>query len=188
MATARIKKEIAQCAAPDSPIKVEMIHDNLFHLGGWFEVDIQITPEYPFKPPKVSFITNVYHPNISSQTGAICLDILKDQWSPVLTLKTALISLQSLLSDPAPDDPQDAQVARQYLSDRAGFETTARQWTQAYAKKDGDGSESEEAGLDQAAIKRILDMGFERDKIVKALKKFAGDEQRAVEAILTGEI
>ncbi|KAJ3219994.1 hypothetical protein HDU67_007727 [Dinochytrium kinnereticum] len=200
MATARIRKEIAQCASADSPIKVEMVNDSLFHLigkfkgpdgtpyqGGWFEVDIQITPEYPFKPPKMKFITNVYHPNISSQTGAICLDILKDQWSPVLTLKTALISLQSLLSDPAPDDPQDAQVARHYLSDRPGFEVTARQWTQAYAKQDGDAASSEEAGLDQGAIKRICDMGFERDKVVKALKKHSGDEQRAVEAILTGE-
>lgn len=53
------------------------------------------------------------HPNISSQNGAICLDILKDQWSPALTLKTALLSLQALLSAPAPNDPQDAVVAKQ---------------------------------------------------------------------------
>lgn len=53
------------------------------------------------------------HPNISSQSGAICLDILKDQWSPALTLKTALLSIQALLSAPEPDDPQDAVVAQQ---------------------------------------------------------------------------
>jgi ubiquitin-conjugating enzyme (huntingtin interacting protein 2) len=52
------------------------------------------------------FITKVWHPNISSANGAICLDILKDQWTPALTLKTALLSLQALLSSPAPDDPQ----------------------------------------------------------------------------------
>ena len=50
--------------------------------------------------------TQCRHPNISSANGAICLDILKDQWSPALTLKTALLSLQALLSSPAPDDPQ----------------------------------------------------------------------------------
>ena len=53
------------------------------------------------------------HPNVSSENGAICLDILKDQWSPALTLKAALISLQALLSCPQPDDPQDAVVASQ---------------------------------------------------------------------------
>ena len=46
------------------------------------------------------------HPNVSSANGAICLDILKDQWSPALTLKTALLSLQALLASPVPDDPQ----------------------------------------------------------------------------------
>lgn len=50
---------------------------------------------------------------MSSANGAICLDILKDQWSPALTLKTALLSLQALLSTPEPDDPQDAVVAQQ---------------------------------------------------------------------------
>lgn len=55
------------------------------------------------------------HPNVSSQNGAICLDILKDQWSPALTLKTALLSLQALLSTPEPDDPQDAVVAQQVI-------------------------------------------------------------------------
>ena len=63
---------------------------------------------------------------MSSANGAICLDILKDQWSPALTLKTALLSLQALLSSPQPDDPQDAVVAKQYLSDLPTFEKTAR--------------------------------------------------------------
>jgi ubiquitin-conjugating enzyme (huntingtin interacting protein 2) len=71
------------------------------------------TAAYPFEPPKMQFTTKVWHPNVSSQNGAICLDILKDQWSPALTLKTALLSLQALLSMPAPDDPQDAVVAQQ---------------------------------------------------------------------------
>ena len=52
------------------------------------------------------FETKVWHPNISSENGAICLDILKNEWSPALTIRTALISLQALLSAPEPDDPQ----------------------------------------------------------------------------------
>ncbi|RCV10248.1 hypothetical protein SETIT_2G097200v2 [Setaria italica] len=61
----------------------------------------------------MQFVTKVWHPNISSQNAAICLDILIDQWSPALTLKTALLSLQALLSSSAPDDSQDAVVAQQ---------------------------------------------------------------------------
>ena len=49
---------------------------------------------------------------MSSANGAICLDILKDQWSPALTLKTALLSLQALLASPVPDDPQVECVSR----------------------------------------------------------------------------
>ncbi|KAI8843330.1 ubiquitin-conjugating enzyme/RWD-like protein [Chytriomyces cf. hyalinus JEL632] len=196
MATARIKKEISQCMAADSPVKVEMVGDTITHLkgsfkgpdatpyeGGVFEVDIEITTEYPFKPPKMKFITKVYHPNVSSQTGAICLDILKDQWSPVLTLKTALISLQSLMSDPAADNPQDAQVARHYLSDRKGFDDTAREWTRTYAGATVD-PDAIDPSIDQAVLGRLMDMGFDKKQAAAALKKCGGDENRAIESLL----
>ena len=62
----------------------------------------------------IFFIIQIWHPNISSVTGAICLDILKDQWAAAMTLRTVLLSLQALLAAPEPDDPQDAVVARQY--------------------------------------------------------------------------
>jgi len=101
--------------------------------GGLFVVDIEIPSKYPFCPPKMKFATKVWHPNISSQTGAICLDILKDEWSPALTIRTALLSLQALLSTPEPDDPQDAEVATQYKQDRSSFTKNATAWTKQYA-------------------------------------------------------
>lgn len=93
---------------------------------------MQLTPWFnpcesdPFKPPVMKFDTKVYHPNISSQTGAICIDILRDQWSPILTIKSCLISLQSLLQSPEPNNPQDAQVASHFIKDHAGFVRTAQ--------------------------------------------------------------
>jgi ubiquitin-conjugating enzyme (huntingtin interacting protein 2) len=58
-----------------------------------------------------------------------------DAWTPVLTLRSTLVSLQSLLCSPEPKDPQDAEVAKHYLSDRKGFESTARYWTCKLTKK-----------------------------------------------------
>ena len=81
----------------------------------------------------MKFKTRLWHPNVSSQTGAICLDTLGTAWSPVLTIKSALLSLQSLLSSPEPKDPQDAEVATMLMHHPEQFERVAREWAQKYA-------------------------------------------------------
>jgi len=139
-------------------------------------VDIQLTDAYPFEPPKMRFMTKVWHPNVSSANGAICLDILKEQWSPALSIKTAMLSLQALLWSPEPDDPQDAVVARQYIHERAEFVKQAKAWTRQYAAK----------GAKDEKLERLKEMGFDENTVRAALGRAAGDEQQALELLLTG--
>ncbi|GJR56419.1 ubiquitin-conjugating enzyme E2 27 [Tanacetum coccineum] len=90
--------------------------------------------DYPYMPPKMRFTTKVWHPNINSQTGDICRDLLKNNWSPAITLRSALICLQVLLLVPEPKHPQDAFVAKQYLTDHAAFTATAWHWTKDFLR------------------------------------------------------
>ena len=101
--------------------------------GGIFNLEIKIPNDYPFKPPKVRFITRIWHPNISSDTGQICLDLLGYNWVPALYIELLLLSIQVLLSSPNFDEPLDDMVAQ--LGDHKVYEEKARLSTSVYASK-----------------------------------------------------
>ncbi|XP_076458447.1 ubiquitin-conjugating enzyme E2 E1-like isoform X1 [Babylonia areolata] len=142
----RIQKELAEITLEPPPnCSAGPKGDNLYewastilgpsgsvYEGGVFFLDISFSPEYPFKPPKVTFKTRIYHCNINSQ-GAICLDILKENWSPALTISKVLLSVCSLLTDCNPADPLVSSIATQYVNNRQEHDRVARTWTRRYA-------------------------------------------------------
>lgn len=100
--------------------------------GGLFKLELFLPEDYPMSAPKVRFITKIYHPNID-RLGRICLDILKDKWSPALQIRTVLLSIQALLSAPNPDDPLANDVAELWKVNEAEAIRNAKEWTQRYA-------------------------------------------------------
>jgi ubiquitin-conjugating enzyme E2 D/E len=80
------------------------------YSGGLFKLTVIIPTNFPFSPPKIIFNTQIYHPNISSK-GDICLNILKDAWSPAQQLSIVILSISSLLASPNPDDPLRPEVS-----------------------------------------------------------------------------
>ncbi|CAH8382550.1 unnamed protein product [Eruca vesicaria subsp. sativa] len=150
MASKRILKELKDLQKdPSTLYSAGPIGEDLFHWeatimgpsdspysGGVFILTVHFPLDYPFKPPKVAFRTKVFHPNVSSNGSIcfhICQDVLKEQWSPALTISKVLVSICSLLSDPNPDDPMVPEIAHMYKTDRTKYESTARSWTQKYA-------------------------------------------------------
>ena len=130
---------------PPTNCSAGVIDDDIYHwqatiLGpegspyeaGIFYLQILFPMDYPFKPPKVSFITKIYHCNVNS-VGSICLDILKDQWSPALTISKILLSICSLMDDQNPDDPLMIDIANLYKNNKQEFFNNARAYTLQYA-------------------------------------------------------
>ena len=97
--------------------------------GGLFQLEVAIPVNYPFEPPRIKFLTPVYHPNIDNN-GLICMDLLKmpptGSWNPTISLESLLVAIQLLLGNPNPDDPLVAEIASEYRVNRWEFEKKAR--------------------------------------------------------------
>jgi ubiquitin-conjugating enzyme E2 D/E len=146
MAARRIQRELEDLQKdPPAGCSAGPINEDLFnwegvifgpsdspYAGGVFKLNIRFPTDYPFKQPHIQFNTKIYHPNINS-SGGICLDILKSQWSPALTISKVLLSILSLLTDPNPNDPLVPDIANMYKTNLKLYNATAAEWTMLYA-------------------------------------------------------
>ncbi|XP_057321255.1 ubiquitin-conjugating enzyme E2 T-like [Microplitis mediator] len=98
--------------------------------GGLFKLEVEVDDSYPFEPPRIKFLTPVYHPNIDNG-GRICMDLLKmppnGSWNPTFTLENIFVAVQSLLGHPNPDDPLMPAIANEYRFYKSEFEKKARE-------------------------------------------------------------
>ena len=93
--------------------------------GGIYSVRLQFPDQYPEKPPRVRFLTEMFHPNVFPD-GSLCLDIIQDKWRPTYTVASLLTAIQSLLCDPNTDSPANPEAARLYNTDRKAYNRRVR--------------------------------------------------------------
>ena len=90
-----------------------------------FKLSLTCPKEYPMKPPRVKFISKIWHPNVGGN-GDICLDLLQNMWSPALTLEQLILAIASLLTDPNPDSPMNGEAASLFKKSRDQYDAKIR--------------------------------------------------------------
>ena len=142
----RIMKEYRECSeTKDYDFEVKLINNtynnwyltfdgpnDTLYQNGRFMLSIKFGNEYPFVPPNIRFVTKILHPNISLD-GEICLDILKYNWSPALSLVKVILSIISLLSDPNTKSPLNNDAAKLYDNDIEEYKKSVIYYVEKYA-------------------------------------------------------
>ena len=151
----RINADLQDLASGDIPetiLDVNINDDNILgphyiklkgpsdtpYQNGIFKMELNISQTYPFQPPHLKFHTKMYHPNISQYDGTICIDILKDQWSAALKLKSIILSISSLLENPNPRDPLEPNIANIYMNDKIKFNENVIKHVKKYSVRENE--------------------------------------------------
>lgn len=152
-ARTRLFKELKESARSKEATGIELIPDesNVFRWralikgptetpfeGGTFELAISVPEQYPLVAPAVKYRTKIFHPNVHWKTGEICLDILKNAWSPAWTLHSLCQAIVALMSDPAADSPLNCDAGNLLRGgDVRGYNSMARMFTVEHAMGQG---------------------------------------------------
>ncbi|KAH9391016.1 Ubiquitin-conjugating enzyme E2 D4 [Tyrophagus putrescentiae] len=148
-AAKRIEKDLAKFKADQAAQAMYHIEpeneDDIFQLkgyvfgppdtpyqGGVFHLKMTVPNDYPFRPPVCKMTTKVWHPNIG-EAGSICLDTLSGKWTAAMSIRTAMMSIQALLSTPNSDSGLNGTVTYLMNKDREAYQKTATFWTYHYA-------------------------------------------------------
>jgi len=91
-----------------------------------FMFNVEIPATYPYDPPKVVCNTLVYHPNIDWE-GKVCLNILRQDWMPVLSLGSVIFGLMTLFLEPNPDDPLNKEAAQLMVEKAKDFQRNVQE-------------------------------------------------------------
>ncbi|CAI5758508.1 unnamed protein product [Candida verbasci] len=129
----RIQKDITELDLPPSikltfpqpsslfEFDLKLIPNSGYYKNGKFQFKCEINSNFPIEPPKIKCLNKIYHPNIDLQ-GNICLNILREDWSPVLSLNSIFIGLNFLFLEPNPNDPLNKEAANCLVKDKKQFE------------------------------------------------------------------
>ncbi|XP_078153766.1 NEDD8-conjugating enzyme Ubc12-like [Carex rostrata] len=134
----RLQKDISELNLPNTTkitfpngkddlmsFEISIKPDEGYYLGGTFIFTFQISPSYPHEPPKVKCKTKLYHPNIDLE-GNVCLNILREDWKPVLNINTVIYGLNLLFSQPNDEDPLNHEAAAVLRDNPRLFETNVK--------------------------------------------------------------
>ncbi|KAJ2797258.1 NEDD8-conjugating protein ubc12 [Coemansia guatemalensis] len=102
-----------------------------YYKGGEFEFTFDIDTSYPHEPPKVLCTNHIYHPNIDT-AGNICLNVLREDWKPVLNIQAVIFGIRMLFQEPNPDDPLNKDAAKLMVSNPQEFARTVSSSMRGY--------------------------------------------------------
>jgi ubiquitin-protein ligase len=104
-------------------------------VGGKFIVNVDFSDNYPFKPPKIKFVTKIYHPNVKTDTGEICMQAIESKWVPTLNATFIVQAILTLLRTPTAENALEVDIATKYQNNYNQWQAQAVEWTAQYAKK-----------------------------------------------------